>query len=112
MSEAHYSQMEEWERAEITRLTIRASDLLAENKRLTEANKELEDIIDAKYDNREHAVITAENQRLKREIEQRDKYIKLVQTHVLPKRLGKWDYTILTRKDSNSIGNLLMIWIS
>ena len=89
MSEAHYSQMEEWERAEITRLTIRASDLLAENKRLTEANKELEDIIDAKYDNREHAVITAENQRLKREIEQRDKYIKLVQTHVLPKRLGK-----------------------
>jgi hypothetical protein len=89
MSEAHYSEIKEWERKEITRLTVRASDLLVENKRLTEANKELEEIIAAKYDNREHAEVTAENQRLKREIEQRDKYIKLTRTHVLPKRLGK-----------------------
>ena len=89
MSKAHQSEILDWERGEITRLTIRASDLLAENKRLVEANKELNDIINAKYDNREHAEVMAENQKLKREIQQRDKYIKLCQSHILPKRLGK-----------------------
>ena len=82
-------EVESMDRLEINRLTKLNGDLLTDSKRHEARAAELQDALDAKYDGRQMSEIIMENVRLKKEVRQRDKFIGLMQSHLLTKRLGK-----------------------
>jgi len=90
MSQAQklFEEMADADRKEMDRLTVKCSDLLAENKRLVKENKGLNNIIDAKCDNREVAEVVAENMRLKDKLNDVRHELKILKNCSLGDRLG------------------------